>query len=333
MSKQPYPVTLLTGFLGSGKTSFMNAFMAFKDQSRFAIIENEVGEADIDGSMVLQSDKNLMEINNGCLCCTLNDNLFQILKELHERSDEWDELIIEATGVADPAGVAAPFFNEPVIKNNFELRHVICLVDSSKIQDQLNAEEIAAKQIAFSNTIVLNKTDTISTDYLNQLQTRMHANNPMAGIFTGQKGDWPLKAMLKDAKKGDQGPELLGNVNDDPHNQGRTGYSNHHHAHGDINALTFTFRDPFDVNLLTNALTAFLKVQAEGVYRIKGVVYDPKYSHSWIIQSVMDSVSLEQGHVWQSGDEKISQFVIIGKGLVRKGYERMLKKGIKKPAF
>lgn len=331
--RQPYPVTILTGFLGAGKTSFMNAFMAYKDQSRFAIIENEVGEADIDGSMVLQSDKNLMEVNNGCLCCTLNDNLFEILKELHERSDEWDELIIEATGIADPSGVAAPFFNQPVIKNNFDLRRIICLVDAGKIQDQLKAEEIAAKQIAYSDIILLNKADTVNPDSLTQLQSQMETYNPLAGVFTGQKGDWPLASMLEEANKAEQGNGTIGTM-DKGHSEGAGDHSHdHHHVHGNLNALTFNFKEPFDVNLLTNALTAFLKVQAKGVYRIKGIVYDPKYSHKWVIQSVMDSVTVEPGEAWQSEEAKTSQFVIIGKGLVRKGYERMLKKGMQKSAF
>ena len=154
MNKNRHPVTLLTGFLGSGKTTFLNTVMAYKENTRFAIIENEIGEADIDGNMVMQSDNNLMEVNNGCICCSLNDNFFAILKNLHERKDEWDELIIEATGIADPAGVAAPFFNQPVIKNNFHLERIICLADAGQIEEQLRRAEIAAKQIAYSDVIM-----------------------------------------------------------------------------------------------------------------------------------------------------------------------------------
>ena len=322
MNTNRHPVTLLTGFLGSGKTTFLNALMAYKKNTRFAIIENEIGEADIDGNMVMQSDKNLMEVNNGCICCSLNDNFFEILKNLHDRKDEWDELLIEATGIADPAGVAAPFFNQPVIKNNFHLERIICLVDAGQIEEQLQKEEIAAKQIAYSDVILLNKADTVDTPSLEKLKARLQADNPLATIFSGQKGHYPLEAIMAENK------DVISRETES--HRHTEGHESHTHDHGDMNALTFTFEEPFDIDLLTNTLTAFLMFQAKDVYRIKGVVYDPDYADRFVIQSVMNSVSVEAGAPWKDGEDQKSRIVLIGKGLKTKGHERMLRKGLKK---
>lgn len=325
MSHDKHPVTLLTGFLGSGKTTFMNELMASREDTRFAIIENEVGETGIDGDLVLKSDKNLMEVNNGCLCCTLNDNLLEILKNLYERNEEWDELLIEATGIADPAGVAAPFFNQPGIHNNFELQRIICLVDAGQIEELLQIEGVVAKQIGYCDAILLNKADTVAPSYLKSLKQRLRNSNPLAQIYSGQKGDYPLAEVLSN-----NGEVISKNLQNG--HSSETGHNHDHHdyAHGEINALTFTFEEPFDINLLKNTLASFLMFQAKDVYRLKGIVYDPVYSERLIIQSVMNTVAVERGTPWQSDEEPKSQFVLIGKNLKAKGHERMLRKGLRK---
>ena len=116
MEISPKPVTLLTGFLGAGKTTLLNAILAYRNGTRFAVVENEIGEEGIDGELVLKAEDNIVEMNNGCLCCTLNDNLLEILTDLHKRREDWDEMIIEATGVADPAGIAQPFLKIPPVR-------------------------------------------------------------------------------------------------------------------------------------------------------------------------------------------------------------------------
>ena len=131
------PVTILSGFLGAGKTTFLNYLLQENKGIRYAIIENEFGEQGIDNELVLRPDETIVELNSGCLCCTLNDNLYDILNELHERRSEFDEIIIEATGVADPAGLAQPFIVHPLIKKHFPLRGIICLIDSEQVEDHL----------------------------------------------------------------------------------------------------------------------------------------------------------------------------------------------------
>ena len=159
MRISPKPVTIITGFLGAGKTTYLNHLLKERSETRFAIIENEFGEKGIDGELVVRPDETIVEMNNGCLCCTLNDNLYDILNELHDRRDDFDEIVIEATGIADPTGLAAPFITHPLIKEHFPLRGVLCLVDAELIEDQLQDTEEAKNQVAYSDVLLVNKTD------------------------------------------------------------------------------------------------------------------------------------------------------------------------------
>lgn len=309
------PVTLLTGFLGAGKTTFLNALMAWKSDTRFAVIENEVGERGIDGDLIVGAEDNLMALNNGCICCSLNGNLIDILQNLHERRYEWDELLIEATGIADPAGIASPFFNHPAIRKYFELRQVIGLVDGVAIHDQLQADDVVGKQLAFSDTLLINKSDQISDEHRQDIATRLQERNPAAKVYAGSAGNYPFENML-----GSLEPfQWLKQVDDNSE-------EHHHHEHS-IHSLTLKFDKPFDVHRLHNALNAFLMFQASDVYRVKGVVYDPNYQHKQWVQTVMDTVVIEEGAKWQPEENPLSEFVVIGKNLTKKGYERLLKKG------
>jgi G3E family GTPase len=128
-------VSILTGFLGSGKTTLVNAIISGKAKTRFAIIENEIGEESIDAELLIKRDDNIVELNNGCLCCTLNDNLYDILNQLWLRKSSWDQLLIEATGIADPANIARPFLTNESVQESFQLKMVKCVVDSDLIDE------------------------------------------------------------------------------------------------------------------------------------------------------------------------------------------------------
>ncbi len=318
MTQHPgkHSVTLITGFLGSGKTTFLNALMAWKPDTRFAVIENEVGERGIDGDLIVGAENNLMALNNGCICCSLNGNFIDILQNLHERRDEWDDLLIEATGIANPAGVASPFFNHPAIRKYFELRQVIGLVDGLAIEEQLQANDEAGKQVAFSDTLLINKSDQISDEQQLNITTMLQERNPEANVYSGSAGSYPFKKLLNPSKA------FQWLKHGDAHEDGH----DNNHEHG-IHSLTLQFEKPFDVHRLHNALKAFLMFQASDVYRVKGVVFDPNYKHKQWIQTVMDTVVIEEGAEWQSYNIPVSEFVVIGKNLNKKAYERLFKKG------
>lgn len=324
MLQEKAPVTLLTGFLGSGKTTFLNAFMEYKAGRRFAIIENEVGEQGIDGALVTQADDNLMEMNDGCLCCSLNGNLFDILNDLYQRKDEWDELIIEATGIAEPDAIAAPFLKEPVFQKHFDLKRVICLADAGQIKDAVAKETVAGQQLAYADMILLNKIDTVANHQLTDLQHWLAMQNPLAKVFTGYAGHYPIGDMIS------YETDTLGMLQSSDNHVEET--DDHGHNHEGIDAHTFTFQADFDIDRLTNVLTSFLTFQAQGVYRLKGVVYDSYKGKSYIIQSVTNKVKVEEMEpkAYEGQGEVESQIVIIGRNLKPEGYQKVLKKGIRK---
>ncbi|UII30263.1 GTP-binding protein [Fulvivirga ulvae] len=325
------PVTLLTGFLGAGKTTLLNAYLTHHPDVRFAIVENEIGEEGIDGELVLQSADTLVEMNNGCICCTLNDNFYDILDDLSSRDSTWDELLIEATGIADPAGIALPFLSNPTIAQNFKLQRVICLIDVSVIEDQLRETEEAVKQIAFSDVLLLNKTDQVQPEYLNGLQQMLEKINPMAQVLRGCIDNYPLDEISAFVREQDE-EELPahGQGHHRHHEDHHPHDHDHHHWHSDIHAISFTFTEPFDADALAHRLNVFLLFQSSSVYRAKGIFYDPEESRKVIVQSVGNSLLISPGKVWKEGEEKVSRMVFIGKKLIPKGFEKMLRQCIRK---
>ena len=312
------PVTLLTGFLGAGKTTLLNEYLAYRKGVRFAIIENEIGEQGIDGELIMQTEDTFVEMNNGCICCTLNDNFNEILKGLNEREKQWDELIIEATGIADPAGIALPFMADPAIYRFFKLARIVCLVDSSIIEDQLDDTEEAVKQITFSDILLLNKADQVQPGYLDSLQQMLAEINPMAHIMTGHKNHYPLNEIAAFTRE--QAEEELPS-----HHHG----NEHGHHHSDINSISFTFTEPFDIYALAERLNVLLLLRSKDVYRTKGIFYDPGEQQKVVVQSVRTSLLVSHGVAWKKGEEKTSRIVFIGKDLAPKEYEKMLRQCIR----
>ena len=190
------PVTILTGFLGAGKTTFLNQAISERPEIRYAIVENEFGKEGIDGELIIKPDNEIFELNNGCLCCSLNDGIYDILNELSLKTDQFDELIIETTGIADPAAVASPFFSHSEIKKDFPVKRVICLVDTELIEDQLIETDEAIKQIAFSDIILLNKTSNVNPEYLTKIEEKLLGINPFLKVFTEKDMIFPVKEIF-----------------------------------------------------------------------------------------------------------------------------------------
>jgi G3E family GTPase len=325
------PVTILTGFLGSGKTTFLNAILAEKKETKFAIIENEFGKEGIDGELVLKAEDDIVELNNGCLCCTLNDNLYDILNQLVDRKEKFDELIIETTGIADPAGVALPFISDS--NKVFQLKRVVCLVDAELIEEQLKETEEAIRQISFSDIIILNKTSSISPAYLQELTDLMLKLNPFAEIVTEKDKSFPIEAIFsmdRNSKALEKNKETHGKcsgnhaVEDTSVIHSEKHDHHHHFAHGDITSLSFRFEKPFDFQIIHHKLMAFLLFQSNGVYRFKGVFYIADHPNKVILQSVGKSLSISGGKEWGENEEKVSRIVFIGRNLKPQGFEKLL---------
>lgn len=318
--KRKKPVTLLTGFLGAGKTTLLNEFLKFRRGVRFAIVENEIGQEGIDGDLVLQSSDTVLEMNNGCICCSLNDNFYDILRDLYIKNSSWDEMIIEATGIADPAGVALPFLANPNISSAYRLERIICLIDPLHIEQQLWETEEAIKQIAFSDILLINKCDLIEADHLQNIKQILSEMNPMAQIMEGSKGHFPLADISAFVREESEEESLTVKAADHVHDDHQ-----HGHDHGDIRALSFDFTESFNLETLSYRLNAFLLFQSKEIYRAKGIFYDSTEPRKVIVQSVGQSLLISPGSAWKPHEERKSRMVFIGKHLKPEGFDQMLR--------
>lgn len=308
------PVTILTGFLGSGKTTFLNQVLEQKPDTRFAIVENEFGQTGIDGELIIKPDNEIFELSNGCLCCSLNEGIYDILNELSQKTEHFDELIIETTGIADPANVASPFFSNSEIKKDFPIKRIICLVDVELVEDQLTETEEAIQQLAFSDIILLNKTKNISEAYLKDLKHKLLSINPFIKFFEEKEMVFPVKEIFETVRDTDLKIEEIENKP-----------QSHEHKHGKIKSFTFRFPEPFNDKELQMRLFGYLVFEAKGLYRIKGIINAKDVNHKLILQSVGQSLNISGGKAWQTDEIRESKIVFIGKDLDKAFFEELLR--------
>ncbi len=196
-STSAIPVTVLTGFLGSGKTTLLNRILTEQHGKKIAVIENEFGEVGVDNQLVIQSEEELFEMNNGCICCTVRGDLIRILGRLLKRKDKLDAILIETTGMANPAPVAQTFFTDDEMRTAFRLDAIVTVVDSKHILQHLDSEDEAQKQVAFADVILLNKTDLVMPSELDALEQRLRRMNAAAKIHRTQNCDLALSRVLE----------------------------------------------------------------------------------------------------------------------------------------
>jgi len=196
MDTSPIPVTVLTGFLGSGKTTLLNRILSEQHGLKLAVIENEFGEVGVDNQLVIQSEEELFEMNNGCICCSVRGDLIRILGRLLKRKDRLDGVLIETTGLANPAPVAQTFFTDDEMRTAFRLDAIVTVVDARHVPAHLDAGDESVKQIAFADVILLNKTDLVSPGEIQSLEGRIRGINPVAALFPTRNCDVPLAKVL-----------------------------------------------------------------------------------------------------------------------------------------
>lgn len=317
------PVTILTGFLGAGKTTYLNHLLTSNPNTRYAIIENEYGEQSIDSELIIRAADDIVELNNGCLCCTLNENLYDILNTLFDRRAEYDEIIIEATGVADPRGLAEPFIIHNSIKKQFPLTGVVCLIDAKLVKNQLKETEEAIHQITFSDVLLVNKIDLVDEEDISDLARLLRLLNPLANVAFGHQNGYPMiGATMRDAKLDaifDQSKR-----HSDENFPVQKPHHHHHHEHTQVVSHTIVFDRPFDEQKLRHRLTVYLAFQSKGLYRMKGLIWVNDSEAQYLLQSVGKQLNISEKRPWQANEKRQSMIVFIGKAIQRKGLEKML---------
>ena len=305
------PVTILTGFLGSGKTTLLNRILHEQHGQRIAVIENEFGEAGVDNEILVQDrDEQIIEMNNGCICCTVRGDLMRILTDLKQRRDAgkaaFDRVLIETTGMADPGPVAQTFFLDEAIGNAYLLDGVITLVDAVHGERQLQEFREAQEQVGFADRILLSKTDLASEDQTERLRRRLVHINPRAPVRKVHFGRAPIEDILDI-----RGFNLNAVLEIDPEF-----LEDAEHEHdGAVSSFVYRSELPFDGTRLEEFLSGLVQVYGKDMLRYKGVVYLSNNDHRVVFQGVHMLMGGDVGKPWGKDERRRSTLVFIGRNL------------------
>ncbi|MEM8526648.1 MAG: GTP-binding protein [Bacteroidota bacterium] len=310
---QRIPVQLITGFLGAGKTTFLNHFIQERSEERLFVIENEVGKINVDCELVMGGVEDIAGLTAGCLCCSLYDELLGVLEEVSLRREEFDRLVIETTGVADPSSIIQTFLGNRMVERVFELEQVICLADAAYVEENIAATDEARRQLVSADVVLLNKCDQVEPSEVEALVQKLKGIHPTVTIFRGEQGIFPIDEILAVKPFHDEQTTKIASFS--PPSS---------HQHNDITTFTLTFDRPFQLSSLAQELIKLTKLYRHQVYRIKGIIAVNSTPTRVIVQSVRDSFILSDGPPWESESERISHIVFIGKAVERKAIEKML---------
>lgn len=314
MSRNPtllIPVTILTGFLGSGKTTLLNRILKENHGQRIAVIENEFGEEGVDNDLLLQDEQeNIVEMNNGCLCCTVRGDLVRIMGNLAKRRADgeirFDRVVIETTGMADPGPVAQTFFVDDDIAENFLLDAVITVVDAKHGMQQLDEHREIQQQVGFADRLLLSKTDLCTSEEVAAIRARLVKMNARADIITSDFGQAPIEQILDIRGFNlnsvlDIAPDFL---------------EEDHHTHNDeIRSFVFKSDKPFDSVQFEEFMGAISQVYGSDMLRYKGILYVKGSDRRMLFQGVHMLMGADLGRKWSPEEKKSTKMVFIGRKL------------------
>ncbi len=347
MSESAIPVTVLTGYLGAGKTTLLNRVLTENHGKKYAVIVNEFGEIGIDNDLVVGADEEVFEMNNGCICCTVRGDLIRIIGNLLKRKGKFDAILVETTGLADPAPVAQTFFTDEDIKKKTRLDSIVTVVDAKHIEQRLKDSNEAEEQIAFADIVLLNKTDLVSPEELKRIEAHVRKLNPFAKIHHTVRSGIGLDKIL------DMGAFDLNRIleldpcflhghafdatHDHAHDHDHDHHGHDHHGHGhhhdehaanplhdtDIRSISVTTDKPLSETKFDAWINEVLMSQGQDILRCKGILNMTGSDSRYVFQGVhMVSEGAFSGP-WPAKDKRKSRFVFIG----RKLDEEALKQG------
>lgn len=340
------PVTVLTGYLGAGKTTLLNRILSENHGKKYAVIVNEFGEIGIDNDLIIGADEEVFEMNNGCVCCTVRGDLVRIIDGLMKRKGKFDAIILETTGLADPAPVAQTFFVDEEVREKTMLDAVVTVADAKWLSDRLKDAPEAKNQIAFADVIVLNKTDLVTKPELAEVEARIRAINPYATLHRTERAQVKLSDVLgRGAFDLDRileiEPEFLEDGgHDHDHHHDHHGHDHHGHDHGhshgglkhyhdeDMQSLSLRTDKPVDPTKFMPWLQDLVAKDGEKILRSKGILSFKGDDDRYVFQGVHMMLEGDHQRKWKSDEPRESRLVFIGRELpeqaIRDGFEKTI---------
>jgi G3E family GTPase len=346
------PVTVLTGYLGAGKTTLLNRILSEPHGQKFAVIVNEFGEIGIDNDLVVGADEEVFEMNNGCICCTVRGDLVRIIDGLMRRKGKFDAIIVETTGLADPAPVAQTFFVDENVGRKTKLDAVVTVADAKWLKDRLKDAPEAKNQIAFADVILINKADLVTPAELEEVEARIRGINPYARLHTTERCKIPLPEVLgRNAFDLDRildiEPEFLeaehhehdhhhhdhDHAHDHDHNHDHGHQHGNGHKHGglkhyhdeDMQSLSLASDKPLDPDKFFPWIQDLTQKEGPNILRCKGILAFKDDDKRFVLQGVHMILDGDHQREWKNGETRNSRLVFIGRNLpmdkIREGFQ------------
>ncbi|MFG1228271.1 CobW family GTP-binding protein [Xanthobacter wiegelii] len=332
------PVTVLTGYLGAGKTTLLNRILSQPHGKKFAVIVNEFGEIGIDNDLVVGADEEVFEMNNGCICCTVRGDLIRIIDGLLRRKGGFDGIIVETTGLADPAPVAQTFFVDEEVQAKTKLDAVVTVADAKWLSDRLKDAPEAKNQVAFADVILLNKTDLVTGPELDAVEARIRGINPYAKLYRTQKSEIDIAKVLNQGafdleRVLELEPAFLEEDEHHHHHEhgeacgpdcGHDHHDHGHHHHGlkavhdeEIQSVSFSTDKPLDPDKFFPWVQNIVQVEGPNILRSKGILSFKDDPDRFVFQGVHMILDGDHQRPWKDDEKRLSRIVFIGRQLKR----------------
>jgi G3E family GTPase len=341
------PVTVLTGYLGAGKTTLLNRILSEPHGKKYAVIVNEFGEIGIDNDLVVNADEEVFEMNNGCICCTVRGDLIRIIEGLMRRKGKFDAIIVETTGLADPAPVAQTFFVDEEVGAKTRLDAVVTVADAKWLKDRLKDAPEAKNQIAFADVILVNKTDLVTAAELEEIEARIRGINPYAKLHRTQRAQVPLNEVL--GRNAFDLDRILDIEPDFLHGEGgHDHHDRHHHEHDhrhdhdghhhrglkhyhdeEMQSISLRTDRPLDPEKFFPWIQNLVATDGPAILRSKGILAFDDDPDRFVFQGVHMILDGDHQRPWKDGEKRESRIVFIGKNLpeekIREGFAACVK--------